>query len=64
MIDGYLYIDVNMRGLSYFDPRPAVFRWPSDKDRCQHNTHKVSQQAWFKSVFDVDGECEEDTQDS
>ena len=53
-----------MPGLSYFDPRPAVFRWPCDKDRCQRNTHKFSQQAWFKSEFDVDVESEQDTQDS
>ena len=52
----YLYINVNMPTLSNFDPRPAVLKWLSDKERRHRETPKVSKQQWFKTVFDNEEE--------
>jgi hypothetical protein len=47
----YLYINVIMPKLSNFDPRPAVLKWLTDKDRRRSDTAKVAKQQWFKTVF-------------
>lgn len=49
----YLYIHFNMPALCNFDPRPAVFKWLSDKNRRQRDAPKNCQQDWFKTVFET-----------
>lgn len=48
----YLYINVNMPILSNFDPRPAVLKWLLEKARRHRETPKVTEQQWFKTVFE------------
>jgi len=41
---------MNMPTLGDFDPRPAVIKWLSDKNRRQCQTPKDSRQTWLETV--------------
>jgi len=47
----YLYVHINMPPLTSFDPRPAVLRWITEKERRRTDTPKASKQSWFSDVF-------------
>jgi len=46
------YICINTPPLVEFDPLPAVLHWLTDKKRRQKDIPKVTQQDWFRQVFD------------
>jgi len=59
-IGNYLYIHTNMPPLTSFDPRPAVLRWITEKERRSRDTPKACKQSWFSTVFGTAADDEEE----
>ena len=55
----YLYVHINMPPLTSFDPRPAVLRWITEKERSR-DTPKACKQSWFSTVFGTAADDEEE----
>jgi len=43
-----------------FDPRPAVLRWITEKERRSRDIPKASKQSWFSNVFGTAADDEEE----